>query len=34
MDEQKKNKKIVYLTILVVFVVLILIAFLKAKGTF
>jgi hypothetical protein len=34
MDEQKKNRKVVYLAILVVFAVLILIAFLKAKGTF
>ena len=32
MDEQKKNKKVVYLAILVVFAVVILIAFLKFKG--
>jgi hypothetical protein len=34
MDEQQKNKKIVYLTILVVFAVLIMLAFLKVKGSF
>ncbi len=33
MDEQKKNKKIVYLTIVVVFAVLILLAFLRVKGS-
>lgn len=34
MDEQKQNKKTVYLAILVVFAVLILLAFLKAKKVF
>ncbi len=33
MDEQKKNKKVVYLAVLVVFAVLILLAFLKSKGS-
>ena len=32
MEEQKKNKKVIYLAILVMFAVLILIAFLRAKG--
>ena len=34
MDEQKQNKKVVYLTILVVFALLILLAFLKVKKMF
>jgi hypothetical protein len=33
MDEQKKNKKVVYLAILVILAVIILIAFLKMKGS-
>ena len=33
MDEPKKNKKIIYLVILVVFAALILLTFLKVKGS-
>ncbi len=32
MDEQKKDKKVVYLVILAVFAVVILVAFLRIKG--